>query len=193
MLRWSNAGFFFLNYYLSLYYVVKHKRLCGYRIISAHQRSCGKVMFSLMSVCLSVHRRQGLHVTITHDVLDIIVQPSPHPLGIRPWPLKPQPPPASDIWWSSLKTCSNLFIWGHPQNNIWWWSHVWFTNGWYISYWNAFLCSSKDLIGNLFGWSVVKIHIPLILNYILLILHLNLKPVIVWGTIKRFGKGFLDP
>ena len=118
-------------------------------------------MFSLMSVCLSVHRRQGPHVTITHDVLDIIVQPPPHPLGIRPWPPKPQPPLASDIWWSSLKTCSNLFIWGHPQNNIWWWSLVWFTNVWYISYWNAFLCSSKDLNGNLFGWSVIKDTYPI--------------------------------
>ena len=27
--------------------------------------------------------------------------------------LDPQPPP-SDIWWLSLKTCSNLFIWEHP-------------------------------------------------------------------------------
>ena len=29
-------------------------------------------------------------------------------------------PPASDIWWSSLETCSNVFKWGSPGADICW-------------------------------------------------------------------------
>ena len=43
------------------------------------------------------------HVTISHDILDLAVTPSPDMgPGYLPLPL------GSDIWWSSLKTCSNL-------------------------------------------------------------------------------------
>ena len=63
---------------------------------TARQRSCGKVMFSLAFVCLQ--GRGGPHVTITHDALDLTVQPT-HP-------------PAYDISWPFLETCSNLFTWG---------------------------------------------------------------------------------
>ena len=41
--------------------------------ITAHQRSCGKVMFSVLSVCLSVHR--GYHVNITHNALHLAMLP----------------------------------------------------------------------------------------------------------------------
>ena len=74
-------------------------------------------------------------MTITHDVLDLIVQdpapgrpqqlpPSPHTAELGPpssgpktpsehqtW-TPPVPGPTSDIWLSSLETCSDLFIWG---------------------------------------------------------------------------------
>ena len=64
-------------------------------IITARQRSFGKVIFSLVSVC----SHGSHHVTITHDAWCIDLRPSP------------ALPPARDIWWASLKTCSNLFIW----------------------------------------------------------------------------------
>ena len=35
------------------------------------------------------------------------------------WPLSL--PAASDIWWWSLETCSNLLIRGSPGSDIWWW------------------------------------------------------------------------
>ena len=44
-------------------------------IVTARQRSCGKVMFSQVSVCSQRGRRP--HVTITHHALDLTVQPSP--------------------------------------------------------------------------------------------------------------------
>ena len=158
--------FFFLNYYLSLYYVVKHKRLGGYQIITSRQRSCGKVMLSLMSVCLSVHRRQGPHVAITYDVLDIIVQ-LPPPI---PWASDLGPPKTSDLdppspsplllvtssghHWRPVQTCSFGNTPPPKQHLVVATCMVY--KRWYISCWNAFLCSSKDLNGNLFGWSVIK-------------------------------------
>ena len=54
-------------------------------IFTARQRSCGKVMLSVVSVCLFT---RGCHVTIIHDAL---------------------PPPPSAIWCPRLQTCSNLF------------------------------------------------------------------------------------
>ena len=35
----------------------------------------------------------------------------------------PTPPPITDIWWTSLETCSNLFTWGSsptPPSNCYW-------------------------------------------------------------------------
>ena len=50
------------------------------------------------------------------------------------------PPLASDIWWGSLETCSNLFIWRPPGvtsgGGLWNWRYV--ISEW-ASYWNAFL------------------------------------------------------
>ena len=43
------------------------------RIVTACQRSCGKVMFSVVAVRHSVGGR-GSHVAIAHDALDLIVQ-----------------------------------------------------------------------------------------------------------------------
>ena len=39
-------------------------------IFTARQRSCGKVMFSVMSICLSMG---GPYVTITHNALDLTI------------------------------------------------------------------------------------------------------------------------
>ena len=62
-------------------------------------------MFSRVYVCLST----CLHVTITHNVLNLTVQTlprheSPPVLALHP---------ASYILWPSLETCSNLFIRPH--------------------------------------------------------------------------------
>ena len=63
----------------------------------------------------SFYPHGGSHVTITHGALELIVQGTPWPWPSWTWdfwgPL-PQPPPTSDIWWSPLGTCSNLFTSG---------------------------------------------------------------------------------
>ena len=59
-------------------------------------------MFSVVSVCLSIHK-----------IPNWTGSPAPHPnMGPHSTGI---PPPASEIWWSSLKTCLNVFIWGPPQ------------------------------------------------------------------------------
>ena len=108
---------------------------------TARQRSCGKVMFSLVSVCLFTRWR---------------VSPCDH----YPWfigslctatppPIPCYNPPrhetwdslalltASDTWWPSLETCSNLFTWGPspPPPRI-------LVTMRCTSYWNAFLFKS---------------------------------------------------
>ena len=50
--------------------------------------------------------------------------PSPPPLPAPPLPPRHQiwdlpPSPATDIWWSSLETCSNLFTWGPNPQRYW--------------------------------------------------------------------------
>ena len=55
-----------------------------------HYRSSGKVMFSVVSVCHSVHG--GSHVTITHNALNLTVE-SPSDMG----PPAPVPAPPSSI------------------------------------------------------------------------------------------------
>ena len=43
-------------------------------LVTARQRSCGKVMFSVLRVCLSRGGDGAPHVTITHDALDLTVK-----------------------------------------------------------------------------------------------------------------------
>ena len=73
---------------------------------------------SRWTTALMVHHSThmgGSHVTITHGALELIVQGTPWPWPSWTWdfwgPL-PQPQPTSDIWWSPLGTCSNLFTSG---------------------------------------------------------------------------------
>ena len=89
--------------------------------VTARQQSCGKVMLAVMSVCLSFCL-EGSHVTIAHDALDLTVLPPPHPGPFQTWEMgtprlpsdmEHENPPATDIWWPSLLTCSNLFIGPH--------------------------------------------------------------------------------
>ena len=82
----------------------------GCIIFNARQRSCGKVIFSVVSVGLFTDG-EGPHVAITHDKLDLTVQGPPnmelHYTG-NPWTwtlLYVDPRPlASDIWWPRLET-----------------------------------------------------------------------------------------
>ena len=84
------------------------------QIFAPRKRSCGKVMFSRVSVC---HCVGGPHVTITHNPMDLTVQDSPPPPSSNPSSLRHQTwrplelaPPASDIWWPSLEICSSLSL-----------------------------------------------------------------------------------
>ena len=121
-------------------------------IFTARQRSCGKVMFSVMSICLSMG---GPHVTITHDALDLtIYEPFsvygtsngslPQPLlYIVQEPLAPAPPGMDKLLQFGphrtesnphpppSPTCPNLFII----------KHIWLASEQLTSYWNAFLFS----------------------------------------------------
>ena len=77
------------------------------------QQNCRKVMFSFVYVCSLVVS----NVTITHDALNITTG-SAHHIGkyweaLKPWS------PTSGIWWSGLKTCSNLFTWNPPRCPNW--------------------------------------------------------------------------
>ena len=93
-------------------------RIC---MFTARQWSCGKVMFSCVSVCPQV----GSHMTIIHDALDFSLQvPQPIPPHMEPYPHEKSYcsplPPASDIWWLTLQTSSNLFNSG-PLHQCWLW------------------------------------------------------------------------
>ena len=58
--------------------------------------------------------------------------------------MEPGYSPATDIWWSSLETYSNLSTWGLTySSDMEWWplKHVWLVSGRYAFYWNAFLLS----------------------------------------------------
>ena len=127
-----------------------------------------RYVFSHVCVCLSAGREEGVHMTATHDTLDLTVQILPYhpfsghgtslyrdllppwawdftvtiPLGMGPhstgtpisWLQPSSPghgiplyrPPASDIGWPKLETCSILFIWGNPLNKVphWYWHLV---------------------------------------------------------------------
>ena len=65
-------------------------------------------------VCLSVHRGEGLHLTVAHDVLDFPLQAPTSDMGPQ------SQPPTSDTLWPSLETCSNLFTWGCPPPQQHW-------------------------------------------------------------------------
>ena len=92
----------------------------AWMIITAHKRSCGKVMFSQASVCSPVGVGCS-HVTIIHDAFDLTVLTPPPtwtwvltPKPPRTWNLGtyPPPPPHRPLLasgGSSLEACSNLF------------------------------------------------------------------------------------
>ena len=86
-------------------------------IFTARQRSCEKLMYSDVS----------LHQAVLS--MEVLMWQYPSCIELRCiWPfqtLVPQTsdmgapalssPHASDIWWPSLQTCSNLFTWGPPS------------------------------------------------------------------------------
>ena len=84
-------------------------------------------MFSQVSVCQSFQRG-----SIIHDALDLTVKP-PSPSPAPPSSKELGIPPASDTWWPSLETCSQLASWllSHCSSLL--------RCGWYTSYWNAFM------------------------------------------------------
>ena len=100
-----------------------------YWIFTISQRSCGKVMFSVMFLSVQydryswrnrlvpspLHGATGIGspwlqfslLLISRTALDIRHVPLPH-VALFSLAL----PPATDIWWPSLETFSNLFTWG---------------------------------------------------------------------------------
>ena len=108
-------------------------------LVTGRRRSCGKVMFLLVSICLFMGREEVLNVTITHDTLDLTLQgPSPrHQIWDYPPVLSSS---ASDIWWyksitGDLFKLFHLNIHPPPSTDIWWSKHIWLASGWYASYW----------------------------------------------------------
>ena len=100
-------------------------------------------MFVCLSVILSTGRCPMWSLPMIHwTSLD---SPSPSPGTSLTWDLTvqgylPQPPPldmgphctvppSSDIWWSRLETCSNLFTW-RPQPPVLTSGDYWTTYGW---------------------------------------------------------------
>ena len=75
-------------------------------VITTHQRSCGKVMFSVMSLC-------------PEPGVPIDRAPPPGPVRTSAPLYRVPAPTASNIWWPRLETCSNLFTWGRPPNQFW--------------------------------------------------------------------------
>ena len=78
-------------------------------IVTAHQQSFGKVMFSQVSVWHSLGGEGGPHVTITHGTLYLAVQ-APHPP--QAWNLNVQGLPSPSLLtsgghhWRRVQTCS---------------------------------------------------------------------------------------
>ena len=83
----------------------------NFQIITARKRSVGKVMFSLMSVCLSVSLRVPMWSLPMMNWTSLYRISTPWASDLRLSTLAP----VSDIWCSSLETCSNLFIRGPPK------------------------------------------------------------------------------
>ena len=103
--------------------VVAHQNVTpGHRIVTTCQRSCGKVIFLVLSVCHSVHRGVSPHVTIIHGALDLAIQGSqptsgPCPLHMGPhytgtlaplWSLAPIDMGPHCTGTPARQTCSNF-------------------------------------------------------------------------------------
>ena len=126
-------------------------------LFTTRKQSCGKVMFSVVSVCHCIHGRSpcdhypcciGPHHTGTPSPLGM----GPHYAGTpggREWkPIQTcspedKPPTSAEVHWPRMETCSNLFTWGPPPSTDIWWLlkhiYIWLTSGRYTSYWNVFL------------------------------------------------------
>ena len=117
-------------------------------IFTARQQSCRKVIFSLVSVCLSVQGRGQSPSDYTGNLLALPPPPplnmGPHCTGTRPAPVPfaVQWSPGSDTWWPRLETCSNLITWRHSPvltSSGYWNTHVGSASRRYAFYWKAFL------------------------------------------------------
>ena len=89
--------------------------IMGLQLIVACKRSCGKVIFSVTSVCLSSQGGGVSQRTITNDALYITLQDFPRQ-GLAP-------APAGDIRWEPKETCS-LQDCSHQYWHWWLLKHV---------------------------------------------------------------------
>ena len=89
--------------------------ICLFCIITAKKRSCGKVVFSVVPVCYSVHRGVSPCDHYSWCIGSHCTAPSaPLPSSQDILHGTSSPHPGSNIWMPSLETSSNLFIWGSP-------------------------------------------------------------------------------
>ena len=94
--------------------------------VAARKRSC----FHRCLSCQSFYPQGGLHVSITYDALDMGPAPHAQTPNMGTTPLS-----ATDIWWTSLETCSHLRTYHPPVLT----SSDDHQSGWYAFHWNAFL------------------------------------------------------
>ena len=126
------------------------------KIVTIHQRSCGKAMFLQASVCSQErpHCRGPPFQDFTgvlqcnapsHTIAAInryILECCLHLDNIRS-AIITLPPCPSDIWWQVLETCSKIVHFRTPlplRSDIWCWplKYVRFASGRQASYWNVF-------------------------------------------------------
>ena len=96
---------------------------------TARQRSCRKVMFSNVRVCLSMRRRPLWPLPMMHWP-SLYRDPPPlwtldlmgHPSFKHIWELIGRTT-ASDMWWPILEICSSCLLEDPPRGDIWW--HIW--------------------------------------------------------------------
>ena len=111
--------------------------------VTARKRSC----FHRCLSCQSFYPQGGLHASVTYDALDMGPAPHAQTPNMGTTPLS-----ATDIWWTSLETCSHLRTY-HPR----YWHqvmtikaggthptgmHSWFTN---IFHWFLFGYPKRQL------------------------------------------------
>ena len=104
-------------------------------VVTTRQWSCGKVMFTQVSVCHSVQEGSPCdHYSWMHWT-SLYRPPSPTLTpDIRPSPT--QLVTSGDHHWRSVQTCS--LEKPHTGTDIWWPKHVWLESGRYASSENAF-------------------------------------------------------
>ena len=126
----------------------------------------GNVFTGVCHSCHSAREEGGGGVGTSHTLRDrshdkeIPALYFPFPLPRHPLSQTSDlgPPPATDIWWSSLETCSNSFPCGPtpttPPHLCW---HLVVPSGRYASHWNAVLSNFVDTLTSRVNFFIEKL------------------------------------